>query len=78
MGPPVSADRLMVVVGCCLAGVSAFAILGFPVAPDLDVLCATAILCAGLLGLLRRLGLLNLGGLGLRAGSGEGESQCES
>ncbi len=56
----------MAVVGCSLTGVVILAALGFPVAPDPDVFRPTAILSAGLLRLRRRLGLLHLGGLGLR------------
>jgi|SRR4051812_25686143 hypothetical protein len=42
MRTPVAAEGLMAVVRRCLVGMVVLA-LGFPVAPDLDVLCATAI-----------------------------------
>src|SRR3569832_901568 len=78
MGSPVSANRLMVVVGGCLTGVVVLVALSLPVASDLDVLRAIAILLAGLLRLLGRLCLLDRGGLRLGGGSAEGEHQPES
>ncbi|WP_431014881.1 hypothetical protein [Bradyrhizobium pachyrhizi] len=49
MRTPVAADRLMVIVLRRLAGMFVLTALSLPVASDLDVLCATAILLAGLL-----------------------------
>lgn len=68
---PVAADGLMLVVRRRLAGVIGLAALGLPVASDRDVLRAAAILLARLFRLLRRLRLLDRGGLRLCRASAE-------
>lgn len=75
---PVAADGLMVLVRRGLAGVVTLAALGLPVASDRDILSAATILLAGLFRLLRRLSLLDRGGLRLHRASTECEGQCES
>ncbi|WP_245477874.1 hypothetical protein [Bradyrhizobium guangxiense] len=68
----------MVVVRRGLAGVIGFAALSLPVASDRDVLRAAAILLARLFRLLRRLRLLDRGGLRLCRASAEYEGQQDS
>lgn len=72
---PVAADGLMVVIRRGLAGVIGLTALGLPVASDRDVLRAAAILLAGLFRLLRRLRLLDRGGLRVCRASTECEGQ---
>ena len=74
-GSPILTDRLMAVVGCCLASVVVLAALGLPITPDLDVFGATAVLLAGLLRLLGRLRLLYGRRLRFCSTSGECEGQ---
>ncbi|KRQ03551.1 hypothetical protein AOQ71_33220 [Bradyrhizobium manausense] len=71
---PVAAHGLMVLVRRGLASVITLAALGLPVASDRDILRAATILLAGLFRLLRRLGLLDRGGLRLCGASAEQEA----
>jgi len=66
---PVAAHCLMVLALRGLASVITFGALGLPVASDRDIFRAAAILLAGLFRLLRRLRLLDGGGLRLCSAS---------
>jgi len=81
MRAPVAADGFMAPVGVDASGLGTVAAFGLPVAVDLDVSRAAAILRTRLIGLIRRVLLQNGSRLGTnrrQSGLANGECKCGS